>query len=225
MGKEKTTRTYSGKSSKKRPANALKGLVSKFVKKAPIPQKKPLKKPKSTSKKPKAPKRAPKIVKKAVRKPIKAVKRVPKPVKKAIKKPKSAPKKAKKPVKKTVKKAKIAPKTPKPVSRKPKIAPKPRPKLTKKEKIEQLRLKQYQRKYLQGLIGSEGLHIVRQIGMSEIAENELVEDLRMKPTRVRRHLYKLYDRGIAKLRQERAPNGWRTYYWRIDTGRLDHFAK
>jgi len=61
--------------------------------------------------------------------------------------------------------------------------------------------------------------------MSEIAENDLVEYLGMKPTRVRRHLYKLYDRGIARLRQEREPNGWRTYYWKLNPQRIDKFAK
>lgn len=89
---------------------------------------------------------------------------------------------------------------------------------------EKLRLNSKQKDYLTNLIGADGMKVVRHIGKREVEELDIVETLKMKPTAVRRHLYKLYDRNLARCWNTRADNGWRTYFWRIKHENLQKIA-
>jgi len=78
------------------------------------------------------------------------------------------------------------------------------------------------REYFGKMIGREGMKIIENIPSGEITDDEIAKLSDSKLTAVRKLLYVLYDKRIVEYRTERDDNtGWITYWWRVNTEKME----
>ncbi len=81
--------------------------------------------------------------------------------------------------------------------------------------------------FLLGLVGEDGLEIVKSImGKGECTDEAVAEETGIKLNIVRKSLYKLYDYRLASyVRTKDKDIGWYIYTWKLDLSRISEILK